>query len=232
MKNAGKSRRTTTWAPTAGDPTGQQLVLAALELFALEGIASVSLRRITAAAGAANQSAVHYHFGNKTGLLRAALEEVNQRLMPLQAEALAELGALAHERPLSVREIVAIGFAPYVILFQQSREGRLAVCFLSRLTWESGAEGQELLVKTVRPYFLQLEALLRAALPGKRTDALGFHIYLAINNLIHGLTDITLLGREPMFGVDQLYRQRPQELLEYFYDYISAGLASAVADKT
>lgn len=231
MKNAVESKRKTE-STRAGDPTRQQLVLAALELFALEGMPGVSLRRITAAAGAANQSAVHYHFGNKTGLIRAILEEVNARLAPLQAEALAELGAIARERRPSVREIVAIGFAPYVILFQQSREGRLAVCFLSRLTWESGAEGQELLVKTVRPYFLQLEAPLRAALPGKRTDALGFHIYLAINNLIHGLTDITLLGREPMFGVDRLYRQRPQDLLEYFYDYISAGLASAVADKT
>ena len=42
--------------------TKLSLTLAALELFADQGIDAVSMRNINAAAGARNASAVHYHF--------------------------------------------------------------------------------------------------------------------------------------------------------------------------
>jgi AcrR family transcriptional regulator len=49
------------------------LIRAAEQLFAERGSESVSLREITAAAGATNASAVQYHFGGRGGLLRAVL---------------------------------------------------------------------------------------------------------------------------------------------------------------
>jgi len=54
-------------------PTGKalQLVLTAERLFATHGIDGVSLRQISAEAGSANNSAVHYHFGSKPGLIAA-----------------------------------------------------------------------------------------------------------------------------------------------------------------
>lgn len=54
-------------------PTGSalRLVLAAERLFALHGIDGVSLRQISAESGSANNSAVHYHFGSKDGLVEA-----------------------------------------------------------------------------------------------------------------------------------------------------------------
>jgi AcrR family transcriptional regulator len=61
---------------TAGDavaPSGSalRLVLAAERLFAQHGIDGVSLRQIAVEAGSANNSAVHYHFGSKKGLIEA-----------------------------------------------------------------------------------------------------------------------------------------------------------------
>lgn len=47
------------------------LVRAAEDLIAERGVDAVSLREITAAAGATNASAVQYHFGGRSGLLRA-----------------------------------------------------------------------------------------------------------------------------------------------------------------
>ncbi|WP_370307371.1 TetR/AcrR family transcriptional regulator [Sinimarinibacterium flocculans] len=210
------------------DATSTQLVLAALELFAQHGIEAVALSRIREAVGAANRSAVHYHFRNKTGLVKAVMERVAGMLAPLQNEALAELEMIRRRRRPKVREIVAIGFSPFVALFQQSREGMLAVRFLSRLTWESGSEAQALLVRTLRPYFEKLTPMFSAAMPDKPVEAIGFHGYLAVNNLIHGLSDITLLTQEPTYGVDKLYREQPELMLEYFYDYLSAGMASKV----
>jgi AcrR family transcriptional regulator len=49
------------------------LIRAAERLFAEKGSDAVSLREITAAAGATNASAVQYHFGDRRGLVRAVL---------------------------------------------------------------------------------------------------------------------------------------------------------------
>lgn len=215
-------------APPAEDRTRQALVDQALEMFAAEGLGAVSLRRITAAAGAANQSAVHYHFRNKLGLVRAVLDRVNERLAPLQADALAELRAIGHGRAPTAEEIVGIGLAPYVYLYQTSDDGQLCLRFLSRLTWESGADAQKLMLQKVRPYFLELMPFLQRAFPDKPLEALDFQLYMAAANIIHGLADITLLGREPMSSTDRLYRERPLDMLKYFYAYIAAGLSSRV----
>lgn len=52
-------------------PSALRLVLAAERLFAAHGIDGVSLRQIAAEAGSGNNSAVHYHFGTKHGLIAA-----------------------------------------------------------------------------------------------------------------------------------------------------------------
>ena len=56
-------------APRRG--SALRLVLAAERLFATHGIDGVSLRQIAAEAGSSNNSAVHYHFGSKHGLIAA-----------------------------------------------------------------------------------------------------------------------------------------------------------------
>jgi AcrR family transcriptional regulator len=54
--------------PTA---SALKLVVAAERLFARHGIDGVSLRQIAGDAGSGNNSAVHYHFGSKAGLVAA-----------------------------------------------------------------------------------------------------------------------------------------------------------------
>lgn len=210
------------------DPTRTALVAAAFRLFALEGVGAVSLRRITADAGAANQSAVHYHFKNRLGLVAAVLDHVNRMLAPQQAEAIAELTSIGKRRAPTVDEVVQVGLSPYVYLHQMSSDGELALRFLSRLTWESGADAQKLMLEKVRPHFLRLLPFLERALPHKSPEALDFQLYMAAANIIHGLADISLLNQEPMSNVDVLYKERPLTMLQYFYGYIAAGLSSRV----
>jgi len=52
-------------------PSALRIVVAAERLFAVYGIDGVSLRQIAAEAGNANNSAVHYYFGSKDGLITA-----------------------------------------------------------------------------------------------------------------------------------------------------------------
>jgi AcrR family transcriptional regulator len=60
--------------------TKEQIVLAAERLFAEHGIDGISLRRIGAAAGNANNSAVQYHFGSKDELIQAIFDHRLPRL--------------------------------------------------------------------------------------------------------------------------------------------------------
>lgn len=52
-------------------PSALQLVVTAERLFGLHGIDGVSLRQVASEAGSGNNSAVHYHFGSKEGLIAA-----------------------------------------------------------------------------------------------------------------------------------------------------------------
>jgi AcrR family transcriptional regulator len=58
-------------APSA---SALRLVVAAERLFAIHGIEGVSLRQIAVEAGSGNNSAVHYHFGSKDGLIAAIFQ--------------------------------------------------------------------------------------------------------------------------------------------------------------
>jgi AcrR family transcriptional regulator len=60
-----------------------RIVLAAERLFAFHGIDGVSLRQISIEAGSSNNSAVHYYFGSKGGLISAIFRH---RLPQLSSE--------------------------------------------------------------------------------------------------------------------------------------------------
>jgi AcrR family transcriptional regulator len=90
--------------------TRAQILDAAEHLFALEGIETVSLRRIGVAAGAANHFAVQYHFGDKTQLLRAIFE---RRLPALEARRVERLALLeAQGRANDVRALMDLLLRP------------------------------------------------------------------------------------------------------------------------
>ncbi|OUC91064.1 TetR family transcriptional regulator [Streptosporangium minutum] len=55
--------------------TRERLIAAAEELFSTRGIGAVSLNEIVRASGARNATALQYHFGDRTGLLRAVLDK-------------------------------------------------------------------------------------------------------------------------------------------------------------
>ena len=57
-----------------GELTRQRLLEAAALLFAERGVSGVSLREINEAAGQRNTNALHYHFGDRDGLVRALAE--------------------------------------------------------------------------------------------------------------------------------------------------------------
>jgi AcrR family transcriptional regulator len=79
--------------------TRRKILDAAARLYATRGIDNVSLNEIVRTAGQGNASAVHYHFGNRDGVLLALVERHAAQLAARRRE----LMDTAQARPRSVR---------------------------------------------------------------------------------------------------------------------------------
>ena len=211
----------------ADSATRQQLLDAALVLFAQYGVEAVSIRQITKAAGQANQSAVHYHFSDRDGLVMAVIDHVCEMLAPLQVLASAELSAIAQARTPTVKEVVTLGFQPLVQFHMASSSGRVALRFLSRLLWQSGTQAFDRMVLRLWPYFhQQIEPYLEAALPHKPRAAVAVQSMIAVSTVIHMLADTRLLTNETLLGLDQTIQKDPGLVAEYFLDFLVGGLSA------
>jgi AcrR family transcriptional regulator len=71
--------------------TRARIIATAEQLFAENGVASVSLNEITRASGQKNRNAVHYHFGNKEALVRAIFEKHWQPIAAMRNRMLADI---------------------------------------------------------------------------------------------------------------------------------------------
>lgn len=101
--------------------TRQALVEAATALFAADGVFTASLVEVTRRAGQRNRGAVHYHFGSRTGLLVAVLEQHTAFLAAREGELL-DLARTTPDDDLgSVLEAIV---RPAVELADTGRAGR------------------------------------------------------------------------------------------------------------
>jgi AcrR family transcriptional regulator len=99
------------------------LILTAERLFGRHGVEGASLRQIAAEAGAANNSAVHYHFGSKEGLVQAIFEyrlpQLMQRRRLLAAQREPGLRGCVEQYLLPLVELAELGDCCYLTFLQQ-----------------------------------------------------------------------------------------------------------------
>ena len=98
-------------APEGAD-TKELLLRAGERLFARDGINGARVRDINELAGQRNPSALHYHFGSRTGLVQAILLRHETDVDVSVKARLDELEASGHE--VGVREIIAAVVGPLV----------------------------------------------------------------------------------------------------------------------
>ena len=210
---------------TAADSdTRDAIVQAALTLFAKHGVDGVSLRQIVSAAGQANPSAVHYHFHSKEGLVAAVLQHVQKRLLPLQQQAVDSMDEARSQGLSSVREIMRLWTTPMVLMYSTSDEGRMGIRFMSRLTWQPHNMGQDQLVGCGVEHMNQVCEHLSILIPHKTPQQLFFLTVITTANLLHSLSDASLLSRQPVLGLGDKFRENPFELIDWMVDYMAAGL--------
>lgn len=204
--------------------TRERLLLEAMRLFAREGMNAVSLRRVVAAAGAGNLSALHYHFGNRERVVREVAQMLKRILEPRCLERLAGLDAAPH----GVREVLDAAFGPMIDMLGEPGLGRDAVCFIGRLGWDFGEQGQHISADLHRELLGQTLARLAALLPEVETETLKFRLLLTMNSLYYGISYRSYALRSP-FGPLSIGR-RGNEVQEraLFMDYLEAGIRHPV----
>jgi AcrR family transcriptional regulator len=114
---------------THSDRAREALLDAAEELFARNGIDAVSNRRIVEHAGAANHSAIAYHFGGREGLLRALVERHHDEMSRRRQALTAQLS----DSP-NIHELVACRLLPLVDLLDSLPKPSWRAQFMSQMS--------------------------------------------------------------------------------------------------
>lgn len=110
--------------------TKAALIRAAERLFAEKGLGGVSVRDITLAAGARNQSALHYHFGGMDELIREVFASRFRNIEEQRMKRLAEIDEAGHAR--DIHALMRAGIAPLLEACLEE-DGRLYAQFTVQL---------------------------------------------------------------------------------------------------
>src|SRR5580692_4260425 len=118
--------------------TIDELLQAAERLFARHGVENVALTQIVAQAGQRNRSALHYHFGDRAGVLAAVL---NRRLAPINARREAMMAALPASP--SVAEVLRAEIAPLAQVIVEEPWGPDYLSILAQVTYHPQLLGEQ-----------------------------------------------------------------------------------------
>jgi AcrR family transcriptional regulator len=168
-----------------GLETRSRVLDTAERLIAAEGYATVSLRRITQAAGA-NVAAVNYYFESKHALLEAIfvrrIVPINKERMRMLDEALALPGKGSDKIEAVVRAFVE----PHLRLTREFGPGGTVVMqLLGRLSTDPEGKIEDLLLKQYDPIWRRFAAAFRALLPHLRKATVYWRFYYLLGALYY-----------------------------------------------
>lgn len=202
--------------------TKARLLDAAERAFAEKGIASASLREITATAGA-NLAAVNYHFGSKDGLLRAVFARM---VDPINEERLARLSdaeRASGEEPIPVKQLLRIFLEPVMRHFTPD------CCHLpqliARLHQETNESTAAMMAEVLGPVVERFAESLQRTLP--HLDA--SHVLLRGNFMIGAMLQTLSSGRVILnaFSRGAVDTGDQERLLSELVDFCAAGFEHA-----
>lgn len=208
----------------AADRTRASIIAAALKLFARRGVESVSLREIVVKAGQGNQSAIHYHFKDKAGLVTAVAKHVHAVLQPYLDAEIAVVEARERARQLTREDLIAALVMPIVKAYHEAPEGPDSVRFITRLASDWGESGQALLLGESAPWLLQIESRLARRMPKKPREKLWLQMLLSLSSTAFGLTALGGLQFSPFGSGQPLYRGKRDESIRDFVHFVSHGV--------
>ena len=173
--------------PVDASATRERILDEAERLFALKGVDGAQIRDIVRAAGQANDSAVHYHFQSRHGLLVAICERRIAEMEPERARLLAELEAAdrLHDLPALVTTLIV----PTAALLA-TQDGRYFLGITAQLAGRAGIRTgsvpEPMITTTLRRQLELIQAACTAVLP---TEIVLERIAVVIGMLTAALAD-------------------------------------------
>jgi len=201
----------------------RKLILAAINLFAEHGVDSVSLRMINREAGHKNNSALHYHFGSKLGLIEAVDHFIQKHFDEVREPKLASLEARARDGDVTLREAMEVFVNPYVEIIDNYEWGYAAVRTIARMEFDTNDDVHRLLSKSAGPSLKRFSKLKRALLPDLPAREYKKRHNLVIKFIIDGFADYRNLH------LSYLGDLTPRNLRELARFYVDMGTAILTA---
>ena len=210
--------------PAAAARSGgaRERILAAAELlFAGRGIDGVSLREITAAAGA-NVAAVHYHFGSK----EAVLEELfMHRAQEITSQRLKLLGEVRRNRKgQPVLEDVLAAFLRPALEVTAAPGGEAFVRLRARLAFEPSEVRRAVLGKAFDASSRQFLNALRDALPHLAAEVLYWRFHFVLGAMVYTMASP---GRIEAITNGALDTSANNAAIDQLVRFAAAGLRAA-----
>ena len=202
--------------------TKQRILDAAEELFAREGYAATSLRRVTELAGV-NLAGVNYHFGSKEGLLEAVIvrriDPVN-KLRKAQLDKVLEQCRATGKSP-AARDIWRAMVEPTLRLREPGSGAEHFIALVGRVLAEPPGPGREIFLRYMLPLLYEFYAALQQALPELPAAVLYWRTHFALGALSHLMRCNEQEAHLPP-GVKPI--EDVEELIDLLLDFTIAGL--------
>ena len=206
----------------ASEDTRERLLNAAEQLFAEQGISGTSLRALTKAAKV-NLAAVHYHFGNKEGLLDAVVERRATAMNRERLRDLDELERAVEEGAPRVEEILRAFLLSGLRAFEG--EEPETIDRLIRLSARIVCEPPEAIETLVRKHFgtvmRRFVEALQSALPELRREVVNDRFRFVIGTLSHVFSGTFDLDVIPGHAVCEI---SDEERIQHLIVFLAAGL--------
>jgi AcrR family transcriptional regulator len=208
--------------PADASGTRKKLIDAAARSFAEHGVFAASLIDITRRAGQRNRGALHYHFGSRTGVLCAVLEQHVEFLAQREGELLTVALAAPED---DVRSVVEAIVRPAAELAQSGWRGRSFLVILAELVDEDPASlGEELNAVLARTGGHAVYALLERRMGQFPPEVRLERFALATGFVLRAVAD-----RARALGRRRRRTGRPQLDHEAFVGNLVAMVAAAVS---
>ncbi|MFT4518323.1 MAG: AcrR family transcriptional regulator [Halioglobus sp.] len=210
--------------PDKNTDTRERLLLTALHLYAVEGLHAVSLRRISSEAGSKNSAAMHYHFENKMGVIKALMKLVTGELVRIDASLRAQRnlpGAIKTDAQRSLREATRDTIQPLIQLPTEQVWGMDAVHFLSRLVSENDKDIADMVNTLSAPFWQRIDKALATQLTELPKPLRRLRVMFMTTNVLHGVAEVDWLRHTPLGDISHF---DDDTLLDHLVDYLIGGL--------
>ena len=214
---------------SATDLTKLKLIHAAITLFAEKGLEGVTLRMINREAGARNNSALHYHFGHKLGVIKAVINYIQDWFENTREPQLAQLEKDSKASPVAIADIVDALIDPYIALLESESWGYHALCALARFECDGDDAIHAILNQSVGKAARRLKKLLTKSCPHLPRKILDHRLNLCLLIAIQGFADSKNLRHCYLGSVKNSYKT-PREIGLQFKYFCIAGLSAPAVE--